>query len=64
MTAVLDWREAMRPKDRAGKRTENGLQAHLRLEHGYTVLALSALSTVQLVFRHEREHPFERGHGR
>lgn len=58
-----DWRAAMRPKNRDGKRTENGLQAHLRIVHGYALTSLAGLTVVQLVLRHERDHPVQRGHG-
>lgn len=51
-------------KGRDGKRTENGLQAHLQLVHGYAAAQLTGLETIQVVFRHEAEHPFPRGHGK
>lgn len=35
---------------------ENGLQAHLRVLHGYAITRLSAFTIVQLVLRHHNEH--------
>lgn len=58
------FRDAREPgKGREGKRTENGLVSHLALIHGYAATRIRALTVIQLVMRHEAEHPFARGHG-
>jgi hypothetical protein len=60
---LTHWRDARAPgKGREGKRFENGLMSHLELVHGYAATRLYALTVIQQVFRHEAEHPFERGH--
>lgn len=59
---LMDFRTARLPgKGRDGKRTENGLQAHLAVVHGYAEHSLRALTVIQLVLRHERLHPLTRG---
>jgi hypothetical protein len=39
---------------RDGKRTESGLQAHLRVVHGYALTSLAARTVLELVFLHQR----------
>ncbi len=54
------FRDAFVPKSREGKLQENGLQAHLRVVHGYGLTRLAALSVIKLVFLHQQNadgHP-------
>lgn len=55
------FREASIPKSRDGKLQENGLQAHLRVVHGYAMTRLAARHIIQLVLMHQTprhsDHP-------
>jgi hypothetical protein len=63
--AQSNWRSAYEQgKGRDGKATENRLQAHLELVHGYAAAQLTGLEIIQLVFLHEAQHPAPRGHGK